>query len=622
MKALVLVLSGDVERAREWLQQKYARATIEFLSRYELENKSAAQRLSIVRRLRPDVFVIVTERLVWQRGQNSLFAFGALARARRVAMIDSRGNVREESRAAILSRTPARLASESAASAAAIARSRGQLKKLERAVADRPGIKIDSAGRDLKIAYLRSTPSPGSHAGGAATHINGFLNAATDHGARVDVISNDYIAGLDESRLTLIDPEPIGSTRAAFDLRNNLIFSGGVRRELQRAAADLIYQRYGRFTWAGVEASLLTGAPLFLEYNGSEVWIGKHWDMSGMIPLLERFEALNLAAAVRIFVVSEVERQNLLRINVPEEKIIVNPNGVDTETFRPGIGGAAVRREFEIPDNEIVAGFVGTFGPWHGVLTLAEAIASMPPDSGVRFLLIGAGRFRDEVERIIRDAKREHQVIFAGHVDHKKVPALLDACDILLSPHVPLQDGSDFFGSPTKLFEYMAMGKGIVASRLGQIGEVLSNEETALLVDPANVQELSNAVLRLTNSRDLRERLGAAARRAAIERHTWKQNAQRVIDEYRALESQLWLGYLRKKSPTEVGALTPDDRGFACSIEVAAINDLDEKERAREQWGRIPPALSTEAGKSLARASFSMKSNDIVIRITRHGCQR
>ena len=175
-----------------------------------------------------------------------------------------------------------------------------------------------------------------------------------------------------------------------------------------------------------MEGSLRTAAPLFLEYNGSEVWIGKHWDMSGMIPLLERFEALNLAAAARIFVVSEVERQNLLRINVPEAKIVVNPNGVDTETFQPGVGGAVVRREFGIPENEIVAGFVGTFGPWHGVLTLAQAIASMPPDSGVCFLLIGAGRFRDEVERIVRDAGREHQVIFAGHVGHERVPALLD----------------------------------------------------------------------------------------------------------------------------------------------------------------------------------------------------
>jgi glycosyltransferase involved in cell wall biosynthesis len=122
-----------------------------------------------------------------------------------------------------------------------------------------------------------------------------------------------------------------------------------------------------------------------------------------------------------------------------------------------------------------------------------------------------------------------------GPVPHDQVPRLLDACDVLVSPHVPLDAGAEFFGSPTKLFEYMAMGKGIVASRLGQIGEVLEDEHTALLVQPGDVQELTEAILRLTTSPELRERLGAAARRAAVERHTWHHNAQRVLNEYASL---------------------------------------------------------------------------------------
>jgi glycosyltransferase involved in cell wall biosynthesis len=159
----------------------------------------------------------------------------------------------------------------------------------------------------------------------------------------------------------------------------------------------------------------------------------------------------------------------------------------------------------------------------------------MPDDRKVRFLLVGAGRFRDEVERLVRAAGREDRVIFTGHLAHERVPPLLDACDILLSPHVPLEDGSEFFGSPTKLFEYMAMGKGIVASRLGQIGDVLTDEENGLVIEPGNARQLAEAILRLSESRELRERLGSAARKAAVERHTWEQNAQRVIDQYRAL---------------------------------------------------------------------------------------
>jgi glycosyltransferase involved in cell wall biosynthesis len=536
MKIVLLVLSGNAEHARDWLLEKYPGARLDNIPREQLDSGSWSQRLNALRSLRPDIFAVATERLIWQRGQNAMLLFGALGGAGRVVLIDARGDSREETRSGILARLPARLTSEATASTAAIAKSHSRLKQLEQVVASRSDAFTAKQVEAPSVAYLRSTPSPGSAAGGAATHINGFVNAASELGVDIRVISNDYIAGLDETKLTLVDPEPVGTTRAAFDLRNNLIFSSGVLREIKNNPVDLIYQRYGRFTWAGVEASLRARVPLFLEYNGSEVWIGKHWDMSGMIPLLERFERLNLNAAARIFVVSEVERRNLLRVGIASEKIIVNPNGVDTEKFRPAIGGALARQELGVAEDEILAGFVGTFGPWHGVLTLAEAITLMPGDCRVRFLLVGAGRFRDEVERIIRAAGRQDRVIFTGHLEHGRVPPLLDACDILLSPHVPLEDGSEFFGSPTKLFEYMAMGKAIVASRLGQIGDVLTDEESGLLVEPGNARQLAEAILRLSETRELRERLGSAARRAAVERHTWKQNAQRVIDQYHTLE--------------------------------------------------------------------------------------
>jgi glycosyltransferase involved in cell wall biosynthesis len=64
---------------------------------------------------------------------------------------------------------------------------------------------------------------------------------------------------------------------------------------------------------------------------------------------------------------------------------------------------------------------------------------------------------------------------------------------------------------------------------------VLIDEKTALLVEPGNARELSEAILRLSESKVLREELGAAARRAAVAEHTWKQNAQRVLDVYHDL---------------------------------------------------------------------------------------
>jgi glycosyltransferase involved in cell wall biosynthesis len=321
--------------------------------------------------------------------------------------------------------------------------------------------------------------------------------------------------------------------RVAFELYNDMLFTRGALEEIEREPPTFIYQRYSRFNSAGVEATLRTGRPLFLEFNGSEVWVGRYWDRVDMLKLLARFERLNLKAAARIFVVSEVERRNLLRAGVDARKIVVNPNGVDAEKFRPRVGGESERERLGIDNDVALVGFIGTFGPWHGVLVLAHAIALIPESAGIRFLLVGAGSLRDEAASIIREAGAEGRVIFTGTVEHSRVPALLDACDILVSPHVPLEDGSEFFGSPTKLFEYMAMGKAIVASRLGQIADVLADEETALLVEPGAALALSDAILRLARSRELRTRLGEAARREALDRHTWAHNAARVLDAYR-----------------------------------------------------------------------------------------
>src|SRR5204863_7769537 len=125
---------------------------------------------------------------------------GALAGSRRTIIVDAYGAVREESRAHALVNAPPRLAREAAVSAAAMRRAEKELRRLEAAIQTSRVSNIDSsttvAGNPPKLIYLRSSPGPGTQAGGAASHINGFLNAAIQLGARVSLISNDEIAGL------------------------------------------------------------------------------------------------------------------------------------------------------------------------------------------------------------------------------------------------------------------------------------------------------------------------------------------------------------------------------------------------------------------------------------------
>jgi glycosyltransferase involved in cell wall biosynthesis len=536
MRVVLLALSGDSARCQEKLAQLYPQATIETISRAEFETGSLMKRLSCLRAHRPEIFAIATERLAWQRGQHVFMLFGVLAGAREAIVIDSHGGLLQRSRSDLLGLVPLRLGHEAFAGAVDYVQSKRELRRLEREIgmlSARARERVSESGPP-RVVYLRATPGPGTQAGGAASHIKGVVDALRGLGVELQIISNDAIAGLDaaDELFTVIPPETIGGTRALFDIHNNLVFTRAVVPRIGRINPDFIYQRYARFSWAGVAAAMGTSRPLFLEYNGSEVWVGKHWDRVGSLSVLERYERLNLHAAARIFVVSEVERRNLEARGVAADKIILNPNAVDVELFRPGVGGAAMRRDLGIKDTDLVAGFVGTFGPWHGVVELAKAIKAIPQSLPVRFLLVGSGSLYGEVERLLSAEREAGRVIFTGTVAHDRVPALLDACDIFIAPHVPLADGSDFFGSPTKIFEYMAAGKAIVASRLGQIREVLSDEETALLVEPGNVDELAAALVRLVGSDALRARLGPNAREAAVRRHTWTQNAQRVLEAY------------------------------------------------------------------------------------------
>jgi glycosyltransferase involved in cell wall biosynthesis len=538
MKVVLLALSGDLSRWQDKLAQLYPGSSVEFISRAEFEAGNHLKRFKALRALRPDVLAIATERLPWQRGQNLFMIFGALAGAREVLMIDAHDGLIRKSRSNVLLGAPLRLSRETITSANDITQSRRELQRLEDETLRFQDVSPKAISRPrLRVVYLRSTPGPGTQAGGAASHIKGVVEGLETLGVDVRIISNDQIAGLNvkDERFQIIPPQPGGGSRALFDIHNNLVFTRAAVPLIERAEPEFIYQRYARFSWAGVVAANRIKRPLLLEYNGSEVWVGKHWDRVGSLGLLERYERLNLEAAARIFVVSEVERRNLEARGVPGEKIVVNPNGVDVERFRPGVGGAEVRPELQIEDDEVVAGFVGTFGPWHGVEKLAEAIKGIPASVRVRFLLVGSGSSHADVEQQLENEKRIGRVIFTGAVSHDRVAKLLDACDILVAPHVPLADGSEFFGSPTKIFEYMAMGKGIVASRLGQIGEVLVDGETALLVEPGNVEELKAAILKLVESEDLRKSLGGRAREVAEREHTWVRNAQRVLDAYESL---------------------------------------------------------------------------------------
>jgi glycosyltransferase involved in cell wall biosynthesis len=386
-----------------------------------------------------------------------------------------------------------------------------------------------------RVTYLRPHPTlnwMGSYVGGAAAHTTGVINGLLANGIDVHVFAPERPAGIDDG--AAVTTVPLQRPLHLVQWLTMTGYSDAIVRAAVSDRPDFVYQRYTLGSFAGAELARSQRVPLVLEYNGSEVWAIRHWG-SGRVPFdrtLVALEEHNLAAASLIVVVSQVLKDELVERGVAPDRVLVNPNGVDVwrlEHFaeRTPAEWRAATGQPEAP----TIGFVGTFGLWHGVKVLPpviEAVAAERPSA--RWIVIGDGRLFDDVRADVKARGLENRTLLSGVVPHERTLELLAACDICISPHVPNPDGTRFFGSPTKVFEYMGLGKPIVASDLEQIGEVLEHERTALLVPPGDVAATAAAVVRLLDDEDLGERLGAAAADEARRKYGWDLHVRRILD--------------------------------------------------------------------------------------------
>jgi glycosyltransferase involved in cell wall biosynthesis len=528
-RTLVVTLAGDAAAARSALDGRLAAGEMDAVSLAELY-----RRLADIRGTHLAVMGSPPEREIGF-GLTSLLAIAA--RPRTVTTIDTarqRTRVRSLGRFAVATAGPA--AAQLAISALAVL--------LQRAAATAEHRLPRTARREgselRRLLYLRPHAGVPAGVGGSVTHAHELIRALRREDIAVDGFTSDPSIVVTAAA----DPHPpldwhlVAAPAALKAIPASTV--AGVDAALVRAAlpaarvADLVYQRHSRFSLVGALVARFARKPFFLEYNGSEAFFGSNWQPTPLASQLLSCEQAVLSAATRVIVVSEVERRLLVDRGIDRSRIAVVPNGVDTERYDVG-GGPNVRAELGVAADERVIGFVGSFGPWHGAPVLARAFAQLArrrPD--LRLLLVGDGPERAETLRLLSAAGHERRVLAVGKVQPSRVPAFLDACDVLASPHVELPGSVEFFGSPTKLFEYMAAGKAIVASAIGQLADVLDGQ-TAVLVPPGNPDALCEALARLLDEPSLAARLGFAARAAAVERHGWSTAAARVISAYAAL---------------------------------------------------------------------------------------
>jgi glycosyltransferase involved in cell wall biosynthesis len=415
-----------------------------------------------------------------------------------------------------------------------MARAHRWLRRLEK---DQPLHRIGLSG-EPNILYLRTDHWFDSTPGGSSTHTAGIVNALRRLNYPVRLVSSAPLPiEFDHERLELC--EPIYDAGRNLGNIPSLLYNYQLEQFLvprwPQWKPTLVYHRLSLLSVIGPMLRARFGVPYVCEYNGSADWIARHWDCRRLprARLAMAAETLSLRVADLIIAVSDAAREELEARGIDPARIVVSPNAVDLVSFGAPRDGASLRHRLGL-DSAVVLGFVGSFGPWHGVETLARAFLALKQRYAsksveLRLLLVGDGARRPAIEAMLQDAGAGRSVIFTGSMPQRQIPDYLAVCDILVCPHSPNPDGSRFAGSPTKLFEYMAAAKPIVASDLEQIGTVLSHGRTGWLVAPGDPAALAAGLEIVIESPRLRERLGAAARQAVEAEHSWAARAEQIV---------------------------------------------------------------------------------------------
>lgn len=261
-------------------------------------------------------------------------------------------------------------------------------------------------------------------------------------------------------------------------------------------------------------------APLYLERKMLCRMRNKPGNISEIFNV---FEIMAWKSADAIYVVSSALK-NMIESQLKEAapKIKVIPNGADSDSFDK-------LQSPDILEQQVFTNicFIGSFHPWHGIELLIDAFKDVCAQTSLaRLIIIGDGISRKQMELKARLNNLEDRIIFTGRLSNDETIRRLKTMDILAAPYCFVEN---FYYSPIKIFEYMASGKAIVASGIGQISEILDDEKDALLVKPASKTELSRALLRLIGSKDLRLKLGNNALQKA-KNYTWEKTAKKLLN--------------------------------------------------------------------------------------------
>ncbi|WP_231916267.1 glycosyltransferase [Microbacterium karelineae] len=380
----------------------------------------------------------------------------------------------------------------------------------------------------MRIAYVCGDPGiPVFGAKGASVHVQEVVRVLLRAGHDVDLFCRrtggeprDLEAGAGGRLRVHHLPAPKGGGARARELAlmaREHETHRALSCEHAREPFGLVYERYSLFAVAGTSFARETGIPAVLEVNAPlPVEQARHRELVHA-RAADAVARRVIGDASAVVCVSEGVA-DWARSQAPGARVVVEPNGVDVARFDGADRGA---------DGPFTVGFVGTLKPWHGTETLIDAFALLAPGHpDARLVIVGDGPERPVLERRADERGIADRARFVGAVAPSDVPRWLRSIDVAAAPYPAA--GDPYF-SPLKVLEYLAAGSVVVASRVGQLPELVADGRTGLLVPPSDPSALAAALRRLAADADLRRSLAEAGRAEVEARRTWRHVVDRSL---------------------------------------------------------------------------------------------
>ncbi len=299
-----------------------------------------------------------------------------------------------------------------------------------------------------------------------------------------------------------------------------------IRQLVREQRIDIVHTHRGKDHWlAAVALRFLRHAPPLIRTRHVVVPCRQH--------ILNKWLYKNCTAAV--IGVSRCAQESLgsLLDFFPEERRPVIFSAVDTERFSPECRSAKLRHQLGVEENGLLIGLIARFQRIKGQPQFLQAARLvMEKTQGkfqLKFLLAGrdAHHYREKYLRMARHLGIQEHVEILGEVDN--IPQLVASLDI----GVVASLGSE--GSSRITLEYIAAGVPVVATRVGGIPELITHQETGLLVEAGNVEQLAEAIMQLITSTSMRQRLASAGLKAAHDFFSPQRFCKEILQLYHLL---------------------------------------------------------------------------------------